>query len=88
MEVHRVKAAVLAPCWGTLPFLWSRGQDFMFSKTVFSYLMVNESKKDFCHFTIENETDCTIASAFILIPANTVLQILESVILKKKKKKV
>jgi len=58
----------------------------MFSQTVFSYLMVNEAKKDFCHFTIGNETDCTIASAFILIHANTVLQIRGIVILKGRKK--
>lgn len=45
-------------------------------------------KKDFCHVTIEKETDCTIPSSLILIPANTVLQILESVIFEKKKKKV
>lgn len=42
-------------------------------------------KKDFCHVTIEKETDCTIPSSLILIPANTVLQILESVIFEKKK---
>lgn len=45
-------------------------------------------KKDFCHVTIEKETDCTIPSSLILIPANTVLQILESVIFEKKKKSV
>lgn len=45
--------------------------------------MVNESKKDFCHVTIEDETDCTVASAFILIPANNILQILECNIKKK-----
>lgn len=64
---------------------WSWGWDFIFFQ-VFFYLLVNESRKDFCHFTMGKETDCTVASAFILIPANTTLQILECNARKKKEK--
>lgn len=56
---------------------WSWGWDLIFFPQVFSYLLVNESQKDFCHFTMGKETDCTVTPAFILIPANTTLQILE-----------
>lgn len=65
---------------------WGWGWDFIFSQ-VFSYLLLNESPKDFCHFTMGRETDCSVAPALILIPANTTLQILECNAKKKKKYK-